>query len=266
LCHHFNPEARRLIYAPYIPFRLEASRRRYLQQYETYFRPLQQFTNPVPVTRRNTPPPPGLQELVDRREALMHRMSELRSRLPYNPDLTVRTFRLRFPMSAEEMTDITRDLRLLSHELQETERQIALTRQPAGLEPIPLPQPNQDLSRSLPDIQLNTLPPSTNAPTRPNFFALHGIRANLLQRIGEVRAALPFDPDSTEASFTLRFPISATRMTHINRHLNHLNNELRAIEQRIATAFPRPRLSPQPEPSVPLNPNLIQYLSSDESD
>jgi len=43
-------------------------------------------------------------------------------------------------------------------------------------------------------------------------------------------------------------------------------NELRAIEQRIATAFPWPRLSPQPQPSVPPNPNLIQYLSSDESD
>jgi len=83
--------------------------------------------DPIPTTSTRVRTPPTLLELTNRKQLILQRINILRSKLPYNPNSTELTFRLRFPMSAEQMNDISRELNALTNELRVTERQIAST-------------------------------------------------------------------------------------------------------------------------------------------
>lgn len=211
--------------------------------------------DPIPTTSTRVRTPPTLLELTNRKQLILQRINILRSKLPYNPNSTELTFRLRFPMSAEQMNDISRELNALTNELRVTERQIASTNSQNDLNLQPVPT---SFSQPIPSIKQNAIStplPSTNSVRRHSIFTLLLKKQNLLQKIGEMRAALPYDPDSTDDILVLRFPMSATQMTHINRNLSNLNRELRETERLIAVSNSRSESNPQPQPFT--QPNLI---------
>jgi len=278
---HPNIEAKRLIATPYTPFRLARSRPRYMQQIDKHIKPIQQHMPiiPLPILRRQPPPPPNLHNLINRKQIILQKIAELRSRLPFDPDTAGRSFRLHFHMSADQINDISRELRSLNRELQITEQLIATIHPPPNLNPQTAPN-----TQPTPHTETNTLNTTTfftqpnqhnltpsslllpNTVRRRSLFELAMRRENLLLRIGELRAALPYDPDTTETTFTLRFPSTASRMTHINRNIRQANNELLETNRLISIHNSNSNSSYPPLPVTQPNLNQIQYSHNPHHD
>lgn len=124
LSQHSNIEARKIIAAPYTPFRLARSRTRYVQQIKNHFIPHQQYMTPIPLSATTRQPLHNIFELQIKKINLQQRIDSLRSSLPFDTNTTDRIFTLRFPMSAGVMNEINHRIHSLNNELQQTERLI----------------------------------------------------------------------------------------------------------------------------------------------
>lgn len=107
-------------------------------------------------------------------------------------------------------------------------------------------------------------PPTNNQLTllqQADYYErLQNHKQQILQRTTTLRSSLPYNPDSTERYFTLRFPMSANRINQINHELRALNNELQIVERIIESL--RPPNGPITQTLTQPNPSLLQDIAS----